>query len=995
MTEKIGRKFVLTLVLVLAACVSLLVPPVFQHASPFRLGLDLQGGTRLDYHFDFDEALAHGKISKAEHADKGQMLQDFCGIIRGRVDPKGVMELSLRPEGTERIVIELPGAAELAAAKTQGKLAQAISTADLALTLDAADPEIVKAFPLIGGVITIETETISYQKRAGAVLSDLRRGENGTPAAEHKAGDTVELLSTDDLQKRIENVGDLQFLIDAQPGSLMALGTDESKERQKLDAWLTAHPGVSFESFNRLPPEQGGPTPTLRWFPRRVPKEQLDATPPEKRLVLLILPPEEWIFSGNDLESVGSDRDQLGYPAVHFEMSPEKRDAFGAFTEKHVDEQMAIVLNGEIVTDPRIKSKLPGSGIIEGGAGGFSQKEVKDLVTVLRSGSLRIKPVLLSKERVGASLGENYVKKGLLSTLIALGVIVVFMLFFYRRLGIFSVIGLFLNLLFLVGALAFLKATLTLPGVAGVILTLGMAVDGNILIYERLREEMGRGLKLVQAAKNAFERAAVTIIDSNLTTLIAGLILQNVGTGPIRGFAVTLNIGILSTLFTVIVVTELLVFWDIQRGATRFSMVRTFKRPNWRFMDIAKYAIAASLIVIVVGDALFISLPNREKLGIDFLGGFRVTVNTQDPQPVSEVARLVHQIPGTIGASAQVRELQDSGTRAAGYRQFVVQFKLSGEEGVSGGTSEATGEKQIRDALAPVLQKDPVQVSASADGASASGDLYFEKAHPAADVSTALAKGGLSEVSVEPQPGRPNVFHFTAKLEKDKAPADLPRAIRTQIEGVRDSTGRPFSLLSPVPESSVVGPTIGGELRDKAIIAVLLSLVGTILYLRVRFAEYSYGIAVVVSLVHDVLIVFGALAVATMTGAIQAELDLSMIAAFLTVIGYSQNDTIVIFDRVRENRRHSTAPLRQILNDSINQTLARTILTTSTVVLVLLILFVFNFGSRNVLEAFSFAMLVGVISGAYSTVYVASPVLLWFEKRAAAKAAGGGQAQAA
>ncbi len=186
----------------------------------------------------------------------------------------------------------------------------------------------------------------------------------------------------------------------------------------------------------------------------------------------------------------------------------------------------------------------------------------------------------------------------------------------------------------------------------------------------------------------------------------------------------------------------------------------------------------------------------------------------------------------------------------------------------------------------------------------------------------------------------------------------------------------------------MVGPTIGGELRDKAIIAVLLSLVGTVLYLRVRFAEYGYGIAVVVSLVHDVLIVFGALAVAAMTRKIQAELDLSMIAAFLTVIGYSQNDTIVIFDRVRENRLHSKAPLRDILNDSINQTLARTILTTSTVVIVLLILFIFNYGSRNVLEAFSFAMLVGVISGAYSTVYVASPVLLWFEKRAEKKATG-------
>jgi SecD/SecF fusion protein len=505
---------------------------------------------------------------------------------------------------------------------------------------------------------------------------------------------------------------------------------------------------------------------------------------------------------------------------------------------------------------------------------------------------------------------------------------------------------------------------------------------------KRLREELARGLKLVQAAKAAFERAAVTIIDSNLTTLIAGLILQNVGTGPIKGFAVTLNIGILTTLFTVIVVTEVLVFWDIHRGVKSYSMARTFHKPNWRFMDIAKYAIAASLIVIVVGDALFISLPKRDKLGMDFLGGFRVTVNTQEPQPVSEVAKLVHEIPGSIGASAQVREILDSGSARSGYRQFVIIYKLSGDEEAESSGGEATGERQIHDILTPILQKDPVQVTVSSEGTAVNGEILFEKFHQDADVKAALSKGVLSEVTVEPEPSRPNGFKFTAQLAKERAPSDLAVAIHTQIEGQKDSAGKPFSLLSPIQESSVVGPTIGRELQDKAIIAVLLSLVGTILYLRVRFAEYSYGIAVVISLVHDVLIVFGALAVATMTNAIQAELDLSMIAAFLTVIGYSQNDTIVIFDRVRENRQHSTGPLRQILNDSINQTLARTILTTSTVVIVLLILFVFNWGSRNVLEAFSFAMLVGVISGAYSTVYVASPVLLWLEKRADKKANG-------
>jgi SecD/SecF fusion protein len=992
MSEKLGRKFLLTLALVLAAFGSLLVPPVFLHTSPFRMGLDLQGGTRLAYHFDFEDALKKGQITAVEFNDKATMLQQFCSIIRGRVDPKGVMELSIRPEGSDRIVIELPGAAELAAAKTVGKLSAAITIDDKTLTLDATDAETVKAFPLSGGLITIESEKVSYEKRAGAVLSGAQRGVDGTHPAPHAAGDAIELLSTDDLQKRIENVGDLQFLINASPGTLMPLGTDETKERGKLDTWLKEHPGASYEEFNKLPSDQGGPTSRLRWFPMRLAKGQLDSSPPEARLKLLILPPEEWIFGGGDLASVGSGSDGMGRPAVTFEMADDKRDAFGKFTEKHIDEQMAILLNGEIVTDPVIHGKLPGGGIIEGGQGGFTLKEVNDLVTVLRSGSLRIKPELLSKARIGATLGENYVRTGLISTMLAFALIVAFMLYFYHRLGIFSVIGLLLNLLFLTGALAFLKATLTLPGIAGVILTLGMAVDSNILIYERLREELARGLKLAQAAKNAFERATVTIIDAHVTQLIAGLILQNIGTGPIKGFAVTLNIGILSTLFTVIVVTEVLVFWDIHRGTKSYSMHRTFHAPNWRFMDFAKYAIGISLVLIIAGDALFFSLPDKEKLGMDFLGGFRVTVNTQEPKPLSAVAELIHKIPGTVG-EAQVREIRDSGSESTGYRQFVIECKLSGSEEVAGSGTEATGEKQIRDALQSILQKDPIQLDAIGDGGVVGGEILFEKSHPEADVKTALSKGVLADVNVTSETARPNAFKFQAKLARESPPADLAAAIRSQIEGVKDSAGKPLSLLSPVPESSTVGPTIGGELRDRAIIAVLLSLVGTVLYLRVRFAEYGYGVAVVVSLLHDVLIVIGALAVATMTHRIQAELDLAMIAAFLTVIGYSQNDTIVIFDRVRENRRHSTAPLRQILNDSINQTMARTILTTTTVVIVLVILFAFNVGSRNVLEAFSFAMLVGVISGAYSTVYVASPVLLWFEHRAAARSGGAASGQ--
>lgn len=977
-TDNLGRKITLIAVLVVAAAACLLLPD-----RPFRLGLDLQGGTRLRYSFDFEAALASGKISQHDFTDKETMLQEFCGIIRGRVDPRGVMELSIRPEGENNIVIELPGAAELEAAKTFGKLKEALPKEGATLTLDDSIVERVKEFPLTAGTVRIGDEKITYSNRNGIVLAGLKRGEESTAVADHKAGDPIELLSNDDLQKRIENVGDLQFLLGATPNDLSKLATDETKERQRVQTWLAAHKGEPIENYNRLPTDQGGPPGNLRWYPHRVGKDALE-TPIDQRLAPLVLPPPEWIFTGNDLESVGISQDQMGYPAVSFEMTQEKRSAFGDFTEKHIRDGMAIVLNGEIATLATIQDKLPGQGIINGGSNGFTMKEVKDLVTVLRSGSLRIKPTLLDKARVGATLGDDYVWKSFLSGLVALGVIVVFMLSFYHKLGVFSVIGLAINLLLLMGTLAFLKATLTLPGVAGIILTLGMAVDGNILIYERLREEMGRGLKLIQAAKAAFERADVTIIDSNVTTLIAGVILYNVGTGPIRGFATTLNVGILSTLFTVIVVTEVLVFLDIKRGATSFSLVKILTNPKLPFMSVAKWAIGASLVLIVSTNWLFVSLPDQEKFGIDFLGGFTMTVRTQDPQKVGTIRELVGKVPGAIGG-AEVKEILETGTKATGYTAFRITYKLPAER--SAKTDEAGGEtgvKEIKDALAPVLQKDPVQL-AFADteaGTQVTGSLYFEQPHSAQDISAALAQFGLSNANVELIAEHPGTVHISAILDKDKSRTDLSTSIEQKFEGGRqqDSAGKALNLLTPIPESAFVGAQVGGELRDKAILAVILSLFGTIMYLRVRFAEYSYGIAVVVSLLHDVLIALGALAIATKTGLLQAEVDLSMIAAFLTIIGYSQNDTIVIFDRVRENRPKSNKPLAEVLNDSINECLGRTILTTGTVVITLLVLFAFNVGSRNVLEGFSFAMLVGVISGAYSTIYVASPVLLWCEE---------------
>lgn len=1008
MNENLGRKTTITVVLIALALASILFWPLFRNERPWRLGLDLQGGTRLVFRFDFEEAARRGQISTAELGDKTALLNSFREIIHQRIDPKGIKEISLRTQGLDQLVIELPGAADFGGQRVEWKIGAALAADSTQITLDPGPPpggnvsqkdrldatEALKAFPIDGGLIRIGSEQIEYSAKTGNVLAVKKRGATNTLAADHAAGDTIELLSGDELVQQIQQVGDLQFMIAAEPTDqeLAKFGTDLTKERAKLDAWMKAHPGADPAGFNDVDPTAGGPVANLRWFPHRIRRGDPE-TPVETRMAgLLIASNEDWRFTGGDLERVEPSQDELGYPAVRLEIANAKKRAFGDFSEANLRRGMGIVLSGQIATLATINDKLPGNCVISGGSGGFTQKEVNDLVSVLKSGSLRVRPILQDRARVGASLGADYVNTGVVSMGVALCVIVLFMLVFYRKLGLFSILGLVLNLLFLMGALAFMRATLTLPGVAGIILTLGMAVDGNILIYERLREELARGMKPMQACKAAFERAAVTIIDSNLTTLIAGVILYYQGTGPIRGFAVTLNVGILSTLFTVIVVTELLVLADLKRGAANLSMTKIFATPKIAFMSIYKYFLIASWLIIAVGIFLFASLPESKTLGIDFLGGLTMKVRTAQPMQVEDLRGRIGKIEGALG-HAEVKQIEDSAQGTQGYTLFSVTYKKpSGQADEDSQNTLEAGENQIKQALAEILAPDPVVLTVTpGDTAdSVAGTLDFEAPHPVADITTAMSSKGLQSITVTEDASVPTRYSVTAQAEKGTSSTRAVRAITDSFVGKKDTANSPFSLRSPIPEAAVVGAQVGVELRNKAFIAILLSLLGTLLYLRVRFAEVGYGIAVVVALVHDIGMTMTFIAIAAMTGIVQAEIDLAMVAAFLTIIGYSQNDTIVIFDRVRENRAKSDKPLIEVLNDSINQTLARTILTTSTVVLTLLVLFMFNFGTRNVLEGFSFAMLVGVLSGAYSTVYIASPVLLWLERRQTRKNGGAG-----
>jgi len=969
MVENLGRKIVLILLLLAGAVISLLF-------AGFRLGLDLQGGTRLVYSLPIEEALADGTITAQEAGNPRELINQFIAIIKERIDPQGVREPIVRPEGDNRIVIELPGAGtEVRHSVIAGlEVELALDSASVSLS---ADDDTLKAFPGSGGVIQVDGEKIRYRKRRGNVLTGVQRGVLDTTTAAHGASATVRLINADPWQELIENVGDLGFYILAKDSDFNQ-ETDLTAEKTKVEAWIDANPGIPIAAYNRLDYADGGPWRDLKWFPY----EDDGVTELKQRLQPLIVQQDEnWQFSGEDLASVRPSQDQLGYPAVGFDMSTETRSAFGDFTGAHIEQQMAIVINGEIATFPRINSRLPGGGIIEGGAGGFTMEEVLELVTVLRSGSLKIKPELEHRERVGATLGDDYVARGALSCIVALVAVILFILFYYRRLGLFAGISLLVNLTFLMGALSFLQATLTLPGVAGIILTVGMAVDANILIYERIREEALRGRKPQQAAKDGFANATSTIIDANLTTLITGWILYIFGTGPVRGFATTLCIGIMTSVFSALVITRILVHVQLEKGIKGFSMARLVHDTKIAFMAKRKKAFALSALLILSGLALFFTIPTKQKLGIDFLGGVTMTVRTQAPQDVQTVRTRVQGIEGLIGKSSEVKAILASESGSKLYTQFRITSKADGGDNNDSDALKDTVENEVRSALADMLEKGPYEVEV--DGTAATGTLYFESTRDMEGVKTLLGNAGVTEIQLSQVTGPAAAYQFSGTVGLEKDTTTLSQLIEARFAEGLD--GVEYRWANTVPEVAVVGAQVVGELRDKAIFAILLSLFAAVMYIRVRFAEYSYGWAAVIALIHDVLITLGVLAVAMKLDLIEVEINLPMIAAFLTIIGYSLNDTIVVFDRIRENMPRMKGDLSTVIDRSINQTLSRTLLTSMTTLMTVLTLLAFNLGSRNVLEGFAFALSIGVLVGTYSSMFIACPSLLWLESKRAAK----------
>lgn len=593
-------------------------------------------------------------------------------------------------------------------------------------------------------------------------------------------------------------------------------------------------------------------------------------------------------LSGAVITDARQDYDQRSRPAVSMQMNAKGAKIWEDMTRRAYETQgyIAIVLDEVVYSAPSVTT-----GPIAGGnsqiSGAFSLTEAIDLANVLRAGKLPASAEIIQSDIVGPSLGQEAIDSGMKSFLIALVFVLIWMVFYYGKGGLFADIALLLNILLIFGVLSGLGAVLTLPGIAGIVLTIGISVDANVLIFERIREEIAKGKGLKDSVKDGFANALSSILDANITTGLTALILFVFGTGPIKGFATTLIIGILTSLFTAIFITRLLVDWYVDRGGKLdFSTPITknlFKNVNINFLAKRKIAYVISLTFIIASlGSLFTTGLDQ---GIDFVGGRTYQVRFAQEVSTEEVTGVLNDVFG----SAEVKTIGSAN-----------QLKISTKYKVEDNSTEADDEVQSKlfEALVPFLP-DGITYEDFKDG---SGDEKIGKM-----------------------------------------------------------------------SSSKVSPTIADDIKSSSVWAILGSLVVVFLYILIRFKKWQFSLGAVIAVFHDVLLVLGIFSLTWKYMPFSMEIDQAFIAAILTVIGYSLNDTVVVFDRIREYlNEHTSWEFGKTINASLNSTLSRTLNTSLTTLVVLLAMFLLGADS---LRGFLFALIVGVIVGTYSSMFIATPVM--------------------
>ena len=793
-----------------------------------RLGLDLKGGTSFTLGVDYAK-LRDRIIESVPEAEKDESVMDaeiartldgaddrMIEIIRRRVDAMGTNEPLIQSiKGKHQIVVQLPG--------VDPKTAE-----------DARDRLEKMAYLEFRLVPENEQELISAIPAGSAPPGYVVSGEGYA-----KAKDYAEISSTSNYFTR-----------------LSMFGVTDTNTRFMLQAAKDRKTGRFLGYY-------------LPRFVNRVSKNDRNR------------------ITGNELASATPDQagTLAGGYCVAFELKRNAAAKFATLTREHIGMQLAIILDGELISSPVIQSEIGRNGQI---TGDFTLEEAKRLSSDLNAGALPAPLKIDAQSTVDPTVGKDAIDSGITAAAIGFTLVALFMFFYYWYAGVVANIALFLDVILLPAAL-FLVAhflgvfvedpsmagsvvqlpVLTMPGIAGLVLTLGMAVDANVLIFERVREEFNKGANVGEAVDTGYARAFTAILDSNITTIITGCILYSVGTGPVRGFAIMLTGGVVISMFTALVVTRLVIDYTSNPSARKpFKMMQFFKAPNFDFMKYGKTMFIMSFAIVAIALAVF---------------GYRLATN-----------------PGSVLAVD-----------------------------LTGGTSivfSADGKFETKDVR---------QVLSSVDNAMVvlkqGEDLYL--------------KTGLVSES-----------------------ADKP-SVEATIENTLNASDRFGGVKFKCKSSETVGPTVGADLRESGSKAVMFSLVAILIYIGFRF-RFGFGLGGIVALAHDALISLGLFSLCG------RQVSLIVITALLTIIGYSINDTVVVFDRIREQlRRDPRASLKEICNVSINACLSRTVITSLTTFFAVAALFIFGDGS---IYDFALTMLIGVVAGTYSSVFIATPVMVWF-----------------
>jgi len=789
-------------------------------------------------------------------------------------------------------------------------------------------------------------------------------------------------------------------------------------------------------------------------------------------------------------------QDQQGRRSIDFQLDDRGGALFLKVTGQNIDRPLCIVLDGIAISAPNIQSRISTRGQITSGSTGFKQTEVEDMVSKLNAGSLpaRLIEQPISVKTIGPSVGADNLEKGLKSGIVGLVCVILFMLVYYTIGGALADMALMLNILFLLAIMAGLSATFTLPGIAGVILTIGMAVDTNILIFERIREEQNKGASLGIAIKLGYERAFRAIFDSHVTTILTALILYWVASEEIKGFALTLMLGLASNLFTAFFVTRMTFDWLLKKKILKDHLVflHLIRKPNIDWMKALPVFLVISAILTIGGVTLFLVRDDTKnsKYDIEFTGGTSVQINLVkgvrlDRQQVEDrIHKKGEELNNQAIAAATVYSVGDTGNqyeitttetnktrtlvafsagqwsvesvtaavkaRQADLPHLVVTPEKSGQvfavstsqlnkntvtdvlrsafpdanisdpqfdEVVSNVILAAFGDQlEIRKNLKPtitstekitesMLEYSPeltdfiggvtirCELGTSVPAAEIGQRFEELKYKPDMRGATWYSYRVLDSNLKTMDPNLPVKSFVYLAAEPELAASSSDSDIWTQfVDGEKTKVTDAMQIASSLPHVTQISPSVGKEAKTAALIAAILSLIAMLIYLGIRFGDVRYGLGGIVTLAHDTTATMGALMCCAFISTTvigqklliaDFKIDMIMVGAFLTLLGYSINDTIIIYDRIRENRKKGTLT-PQLINDSINATLSRTILTSTTVFLVVFIMYIF--GGKG-LRGFNFAMLFGVIEGTYSSIAISAPILLIRARKAVNKPA--------